>query len=338
MYEYVIIGGGLSGSMLGYLLKKQGHDVVIFEKQLLSKKNKLCGGIITPKTYSLLISEFLKQDIDKIIKSKFKKCDIVDTNKFILDDVDIKIVDRKKLDDYILKQYLKLGGKVIEDSKVENIDFCNNTIMCNKEKYKFKYLIGADGTLSYVRNKLAGKMQNKNLALENFQTRNSDLNFTIEFVKKYKGYNWIIPINTEICYGTGNVSRKIKIEVVFNELANRYNLSKDKKGAFLPTGDDIFLNKKNVYFIGDAAGLISPITGEGIYYALYSAKKLFESFQSNKSYNKLMKPTCKKIKKELFLLKVIYNEDIRKFVFKRICQNTKFSKVIQNKVKNILLN
>lgn len=32
MYDYLIVGGGLAGSMLGYLLKKNGYDVVILEK------------------------------------------------------------------------------------------------------------------------------------------------------------------------------------------------------------------------------------------------------------------------------------------------------------------
>lgn len=338
MYEYVVVGGGLAGSMLGYLLKKNGYDVVILEKQSLNKKNKLCGGIITPKTYSLLTSEFSKKDINKLIKTKFYECTVIDTNKLILDNIDIKIVDRKRLDDYILNQYLKLGGKIIENVKIENIDFYNNIIICNKEKYKFKYLIGADGTLSYVRNKLTGKSQNKNLALENFQTCNNDLKFTIEFVNKYKGYNWIIPTQTDVCYGTGNISKEIKIDYMFEDLANRYNLQNYKKGAFLPTGDDIFLNKKNIYFVGDASGLISPITGEGIYYALYSAQQLFECFQNNKNYTKLMKPTCKKIKKELFLIKIIYNEKIRKFVFSKMTKNRKLSKVIKNKVKKLLLN
>ena len=74
MYDYLIVGGGLAGSMLGYLLKKNGYDVVILEKQILNKKSKLCGGIITPKTYSLLTTEFSKKDIDNIVKTKFKNC------------------------------------------------------------------------------------------------------------------------------------------------------------------------------------------------------------------------------------------------------------------------
>ena len=58
MYDYIIVGGGLSGAMIGYLLKKEGYKVMIFEKQNIKTKTKLCGGIITPKTYSILVKEF----------------------------------------------------------------------------------------------------------------------------------------------------------------------------------------------------------------------------------------------------------------------------------------
>lgn len=185
---------------------------------------------------------------------------------------------------------------------------------------------------------MTGKIQNKNFALESFQKNNSKINFTIEFMDNYKGYNWIIPKQKEVCIGTGNINGKIKLEDVYNGLVERYNLNMDKKGAFLPTGNDILLNKNNIYLIGDAAGLISPITGEGIYYALFSAQVLFKCFSKNNSYIRVMKNIVRKIKKERFLINIIYNNKIRNFVFNQMYQNNKLSKYINKYVKKILLN
>ena len=338
MYDYIIVGAGLSGTMLGYLLKKNGYNVIILEKQQLNKKVKLCGGIITPKTYNLLVEEFSRKDIDNIVDIEFKECNIMDKKTICLDNINIKIVDRKKLDDYILNEYLKIGGEVIENIKLNNIIFSKNTIVTGDKEYKFKYLIGADGTLSYVRKSLTGKIQNKNFALESFQKNNSKINFTIEFLDNYKGYNWIIPKQKEVCIGTGNVKGETKIEDVYNDLVERYNLKNEKRGAFLPTGNDILLNKKNIYLIGDAAGLISPITGEGIYYALYSAQALFKHFSKNYSYIAVMKNIIKKIKLERFLINIIYNNKIRNFVFNQMYKNNKLSKCINKYAKKILLN
>ena len=337
MYDFIIVGGGLSGSLLGYLLKTHGYNVIIFEKQNIKTKYKLCGGIITPKTYSFLTSTFSKKEIDKLVKTKFTKCEVIANKKVTVDNLDIKIIDRQKLDNYLLNKYLENGGDIIDNSKITKIDFDNNTITNNNIEYKYNYLIGADGVLSYVRNKLTGRIQNKNFSLESFQKNNQQSDLIIEFIDKYKGYNWIIPTIKDICIGTGNINMETHIDHIFKELAKRYKLQDEKKGAFLPTGNDIFLNHKNVYFIGDAAGLISPITGEGIYYALTSAKLLFQSFEKKSSYLELMKPICQKISKELLLINLIYNDKIRHLIFNKMAKNNKTSRFIIEKVKKILL-
>ena len=51
-----------------------------------------------------------------------------------------------------------------------------------------------------------------------------------------------------------------------------------------------------------------------------------------------MKNTCKKIKTELFLIKIIYNSKIRNFVFKKIAKESKVSNLIKKYVKDLLLN
>ena len=90
--------------------------------------------------------------------------------------------------------------------------------------------------------------------------------------------------------------------------------------------------------IGDAAGLISPITGEGIYYALYSAQALFKHFSKNYSYIAVMKNIIKKIKLERLLINIIYNNKIRNFVFNQMDKNNKLSKSIKKYVNKLLLN
>ena len=42
--EYFIVGGGLSGACLGYLLRKGGKDALVAEILDAKKKDKLCGG------------------------------------------------------------------------------------------------------------------------------------------------------------------------------------------------------------------------------------------------------------------------------------------------------
>lgn len=82
----------------------------------------------------------------------------------------------------------------------------------------------------------------------------------------------------------------------------------------MPTGKDILLEMgDNVRFVGDAAGLISPITGEGIYYALVSAKVLSEDFVQ---YEANMTKVVRQIKKEHLLKLFVFNHNVRNFLFK----------------------
>jgi len=336
IYDYIIIGGGLAGSTIGFLLNKKGYNVLIIEKENIKTKSKLCGGILTQKSYNLLIGLFNKKDIDKFIINEFNNCSVISNVKLNLNNLKIKIINRNEVDNYILNQYLNTNGKLIYDCTIQNIDFSKNIITCNDKTYEYKKLIAADGVLSQVRKTLNGKLQNRSFALEIFSNQKYN-DFIIEFGDNFTGYSWIIPTKINTIIGTGEINNCSNAEIEFKRMSKKYKFKTDKpKGAFLPTGNDIFLENKNVYFVGDAAGLISPITGEGIYSALLSSKLLFESFNNN-NYSKLMKPLIKKIHFENKLLKMIYNKQIRNFIFKIMKKNNPLSKFLKKIVIKLIL-
>ena len=184
---------------------------------------------------------------------------------------------------------------------------------------------------------LNGKPQRKNFALETFANKKLE-ELVIEFSDDFKGYNWIIPGKEETCIGTGDISMNTEISEEFERITKKYDIvAESKRGAFLPTGDDILLKENNVFFIGDAAGLISPITGEGIYSALASAKILANCINERKDYEQSMKKIIKKIKLELKLSKIIYNIQIRNSVFKILTKDSFISKEIKKFVVKLIL-
>lgn len=331
-YDVIVIGAGIAGITFGYLMKKANKKVLIIDKLKLSNKNKLCGGLLTEKSYELLCSIF-NIDTKKLIITKNEKC-IINNNENILNiELETFSIYRKELDNYILKEYLNIGGELIDETQYKNLNLNNNTIEINNNKYQYDYLVGADGVLSQLRKEITGNFQKKNFALE-ITHNQPNKNLEIFFFNNFKGYGWIIPNNSNNVIGIGEVSEKIKIEDAFNSYLKKINIKEHNvRGAFLPTGNDIYLCYKNVFFIGDSAGLISPITGEGIYYALASAKLLSENL--NKNYPIKMRKILNNIKKEQFYIKFVYNDKVRNYLFSRY-NNVLIRKIINGFARRIL--
>ncbi len=135
----------------------------------------------------------------------------------------------------------------------------------------------------------------------------------IDFLEDFNGYAWTISNNKTNLIGLGNVS---KAKNISNTFIDYFHLDKNvsMRGAFLPTGDNIFLKKDTTFFIGDAAGLASPVIGEGIYYALSSAYNL------SKSMNIFYKVRICKDRFMIFSHRIskllIYNTYIRNFFYR----------------------
>lgn len=311
-YDTIIIGAGLAGCTLGNLLLRKNKKVIIIENKDLSKKDKLCGGIITTKAYKLLLRIYGK----KIENLNFKKFDNFKVkNNGVTKEIknqNIFTIYRKELDDFVVSEFLSNGGIILDNTNYDKIDFKRNIVYISNKVFKYNNLVGADGIFSKVRKGLTNKQQRMNFAVESKCEKSNNV-LEIDFLDYFKGYAWIIPNNNYNIIGLGDVSKNIKIT---DKFAKYFNLDNNVniRGAFLPTGDDILMKKSNTYLIGDAAGFASPVIGEGIYYALSSAYNL--STNMNIFYRISMI-------KDMFIIfthriskSLIYNTTIRNFFYK----------------------
>ena len=311
-YDTIIVGAGLAGCTLGNLLLNQNKTVMILENQDLKKKNKLCGGVVTSKAYRLLFKIYG----NKIEEINFKEYDTfkVKNNGFIkeIKNQSIYTIYRKTLDDFVVSEFLESGGKILDNINFDKIDFKNKIIYISGEPFKYDNLVGADGVFSKVRNNLTGKNQKMNFAIEKENFTKNEM-IQIDFLDHFKGYAWTISNNKTNLIGLGNVYKNKDIKSIF---LNYFHIEEDHcmRGAFLPTGDDILLKKGDTFFIGDAAGLISPVSGEGIYYAVSSAYNL------SKSMNGFYKVRMWKDRFIIFSHRIskllVYNTYIRNFFYK----------------------
>jgi len=303
--EYLIVGGGLAGCSLGYLLRKSGADVLILERLDAKKKDKLCAGLTAEYGKEEFISIFGEPVWESLapfssfgLIEQFGGNEICWTGNFFE-------MPRKVMDDAALQCYLGSGGRLIDHATVRTIDTdagkarCINLNSRQEFDVSFSKIIGADGALSTVRRLLTGKKPDCAFAVESDAPFCGDKGI-LSYLPHSVGYNWYLPRGKDatvgcICLHHAGYGSKEITSVCLKEMEDfcrNMGITPTGKirGAFLPTGLDVLLRSgKRSYFVGDAAGLISNITGAGIQYALLSSRLLAEAFLGGTPYEEAMR-------------------------------------------------
>lgn len=311
--DYLIVGAGMAGSTLGYLLQKNGCDVIILEKEEIKKKDKVCAGLLSPRFYPLLTKIYPKEEIDLLVRQYFIGMDIyLDDIKHTKYPANLRSTIRQELDMYVVQKYQELSGRLYEQTKILEYHFDKNLVITNRGPIRYNNLIAADGMLSEIRKKVVGTSQEKIFIMQSYPFNTIGLNRVIvEGYSDFPGYTYLFPYGDKICVGSGGLDNK-QVPEYLNKILDKYNLEKTPgRGHFLPTGRDIFLHKDNIYFIGDAAGLTSMPSGEGMYYACLSAMKLFQSFTQDLTYEELMSIACEGVKYKSKVVSAIEVEGVK---------------------------
>ena len=311
MYDYIIVGGGIYGRLIAYKLNKEKYKIMLVDKKNLSKDNKLNYMVITNYSYNLL-SEIIDTDIDSFIVKKINNITInnndYSTNRYI--------VNIKKLNEYLFNNIKNNKNKILSKSVINKYDFKNNELVINNKKYKYKNLIGADGTLSEVRMNKTRKIQKFNVAASIKYKKNND-NTIINYNSSNKLYEEIISVRTNNIMRIVNSKYKNNIFKELNNIKANYNINSKSIDTYLIPKGDVLLSIDNIYFIGDASGMINPFNNLSMDYNL----RIIRNFPDiNIKDVKLIK---KDIKIKKVVSKLIYLPIIKKLVFrliKKICK------------------
>lgn len=193
-------------------------------------------------------------------------------------------LSRKKMDKFMIDKALDAGGRLIEEQVID-VNLKDNIwfIKTKEGEYKARVIIGADGVDSIVRKKILGPIPKQDLGIcyGCFATSEKKELSRIKFLNNGQGYAWCFPRHDHLSIGIGLGQMGTKqIKEIFNEHISTYY--PDIKihstwGSKIPNIKDshfydIPCAGENWILIGDAAGHVDSITGEGISYALWSAE------------------------------------------------------------------
>ena len=304
----LIVGAGLAGASLGFLLRKAGDDVLRLELLDAKEKDKLCGGM----TNATGVDEFEKIFGSNSFGALSPFCpDCVRERcgeRELRWETGWRALPRKQLDDYALRRCLETGGRLMDRTAVRSIDEAEGAAVCDDlrtgERFsvRFDRLVGADGAMSATRRLTTGRTPRVTIAVEG-ETPLFGGDVVMDYLAAAIGYSWYIPQGGKATVGCGvfAVPEADSVRIVREGLADFCRsmgvpVPRPLRGAPVPTGDDVLLRTgTRTCFIGDAAGLIHNITGAGISYALTSARRLARTLLEGGSYEEMMRSLAEKV-------------------------------------------
>ncbi|MDI6601860.1 MAG: geranylgeranyl reductase family protein [Thermoanaerobacteraceae bacterium] len=293
MFDVIVVGAGPAGSTLAGKLSSIGLKVMLLEKQEWPRF-KPCGGGITKRCY-----EIMDTDISSVIEDITYSLILTLNHKIGVELIShspiIYQADRMRFDDLLVENAINNGATF--HIKEKFLDFNLNEGYINVETdmdtYKCRVLVGADGINSTVGRKAGFRKVHTGTAMEaEIGPLNKDMNrlkgkVHIDFGIIKGGYGWNFPKEDSLSIGVGTFRHR-----VMDIKKNLYDML-DKEG--IKSSDEVYLyghplafpdgksrkyNNGNVLLVGDAAGLADPFTGEGIYYAIESARIASEVISS----------------------------------------------------------
>lgn len=282
MVDAVIIGGGPAGISAGTVLQRKGYKTCIIDTRIFPRE-KLCAGVLTVKSIKLIHHIYEELNFGGMDIRDIHKIELLYNSKVIgkyTVDNAYRVINRTEFDNELLKYYKSVGGMVIEGQKDYEIVYDKSVVVLSDGKeIPYRVLIGADGINSKVRSYVGRSWKASVLCFERFIPNLSDEDtIKIDFAGILGGYSWRIPGKDRIGVGLGEfyIRGMKKKPARYKRYFERQGIRdiNSIKGAFVSFGNFVRKPvKNNVLLVGDAAGLVDAMTGEGIYFAIESGRQ-----------------------------------------------------------------
>jgi flavin-dependent dehydrogenase len=291
LQRIAIIGGGPAGAFAAAELARTGREVLLFDEKLAWEKP--CGGGLTDK--ALARWPFLRDA--QVERNWVSDCELIAPSgrrvRFALER-QIAIFSRLKLNGLLL-DHARAAGALVNRERVLQIDGVAGrwTIMTANRSYAADFIVIAAGTRNSLRGRFTAPLGPENfMVAAGYYIPGNHQTVQIKFLKDLHGYIWIFPRADHFSAGIcGRMQGKSTGELrrILESYLPQFGLSPDGANFYahlIPSlTPDALRNSafagNGWAMIGDAAGFVDAITGEGLYYALRSAELLSEALRSN---------------------------------------------------------
>jgi geranylgeranyl reductase len=349
-YDVIVIGGGPSGATAADDLALRGWKVLLLDRQ---GRTKPCGGAIPPRCIKdfeipdhLLVA---KARCARMISPSDNKVDIPIENGFV------GMVNRDSFDEWLRERARSHGATRLrgsfskitrDDDGVARVHIGSVDDKAPAQSLRARFIVGADGAKSEVaRQTIEGAERTKYVFAyhEIVRAANGQADYDPDRCDVYyRGslspdfYGWVFPHGDTMSIGTGSADKGFSLRSAVARLRETAGLSDvetlRREGAPIPLKPlPKWDNGRDIVLAGDAAGVVAPASGEGIYYAMACGRMAADAVQlaletNNPVHLKQARKVFMKDHGKVFWVLGImqyfwYQNDRRREKFVKICED-----------------
>ena len=292
IYDAVVVGGGPSGATAAEELAMAGHSVLLMER---GGRIKPCGGAVPPR----MLADFAIPQGQLVARARSARM-IAPSGRAVDMPVGeigyVGMVDREEFDEFLRERARHSGAERMQATfeKIERDDQAHPLVTFRRtrggpiERVRARCVIGADGARSSVAKQCLPNAERVKCVFayheiiksperdsETFDSARCDVFYQGKLSPDF--YAWVFPHGDTASIGVGSANKGFSLRGAITRMRAELDLDRcetvRREGAPIPLKPlKRWDNGADVIVAGDAAGIVAPASGEGIYYAMVGGK------------------------------------------------------------------
>jgi geranylgeranyl reductase family protein len=285
-YDVLVAGAGPAGSATAIHLARGGARVLLADRARFPR-DKPCGGGLTGRALKQAPCE-VTPVVEHVVNTFELRLHLGRSFRRTSSEPLILMTQRRRLDAYFAEQAVGAGAEFRDGARIEDIVLTGDGVSANVggERVEAGWLVGADGANGVVARAagldggiVRGVALEGNVAWELLDRSRYERTAVVELGAPAGGYGWLFPKGDHANLGVGgwseegpnlrdHLARVCRAHGVDPEAltdVRGHRLPMRRVGATTPAAGRVAL-------VGDAAGLVDPLSGDGMYEAFVSAR------------------------------------------------------------------